>query len=104
MTDNKNFFVGHMVDVDDFSRAMVCFSCNNPVDAIGFMNDPTGFPDDMFFVHPGNVTDSFRMGDFTFIHTDCSFFSKVNDTNDSCDCDDADINGNKFVSWFFSGF
>ena len=88
-----------MVDVDDCSKAMVCFSCNNHIDAIKFMNDPTAFPNDMFFVHPGSVTDSFKMGDFTFIHADCSFFSKV---VDSCDCGDADINNNKFVNWFFS--
>lgn len=104
MTDNKNFFVGHMVDVDNFSTPMACFACDNHTDAMNFMADPTGFPDSMFFVHPANVTNSFKIGDFTFINADCSFFSKVNDTNDSCDCDDADINGNKFVSWFFSGF
>ena len=101
---NNNFFIGHMVDVDNFSTTMACFACDNHTDAMNFMADPTGFPDSMFFVHPASVTDSFIVGDFTFIRTDYSFFSKVNDVNDSCDCDDADINGNKFVSWFFSGF
>ena len=102
MTDNKNFFVGHMVDVDDCSKAMACFSCDNHNDAMKFMNDPTGFPNDMFFVHPGSVTNSFKVGDFTFIHADCSFFSKVSDMDDSSDCGDAFINNNKFVNWFFS--
>lgn len=99
-----NFFIGHNVDVDNFSKAMVCFSCDNHVDAIKFMNDPTGFPDDMFFVHPADVTNAINVGDFTFIHADCSFFSKVVDVGDSCDSDDADNNKNNFVNWFFSGF
>jgi len=96
-----NFFIGHNVDVDNFSKAMVCFSCDNHVDAIKFMNDPTGFPDDMFFVHPATVTNAVSVGDFTFINADDTFFSKV-DVDDSCDCDDTDINNNKFINWFFS--
>lgn len=99
-----NFFIGHNVDVDNFSGTMACFACDNHTDAMKFMNDPTGFPNDMFLVHPASVTNSFRVGDFTFIDTDCSVFSKVNDVNDSNDSDDADVNKNNFVSWFFSGF
>jgi hypothetical protein len=100
----NKFFVGHNVDVDNFSKAMVCFWCDNHTDALKFMDDPTCFPNDMFLVHPAAVTNAFNVGDFTFIHADCSFFSKVDvdDVDDSCDCDDTDINSNKFANWFFS--
>jgi hypothetical protein len=100
MSHNNNFFIGHNVDVDNFSKFMVCFMCENHTDAMKFMDDPTGFPNDMFLVHPAAVTNAFNVGDFTFIHTEYSFFTKVSDFNSDMD-DTDDDDSESSADWAF---